>query len=352
MKKPIALILTDTHLKLDNIDLVNAIWQQAINKCKELKIDNIFFGGDFFTSRNAQPLDVLQEGLNIVKAVKEAKIKLFAISGNHDKVDLNSEKSYLDIYEPYLHLLCREQTMIFQTAPIGIYMVPYFKESGKYLEHLKEVIGMLEVSKGSKAFKCTKHILITHIAVTGVMNNDGSKVENNLTTDLFKAFDKVMTGHYHDQSKIDKNIFYIGSAYQANFGEDDQKGFTILFDDGSHEFIQSDFPKYIKHIINISDTKKVKEVLKNKQIDSADNIRIVFTGDDTQLSALNKEKFAEKGIDVKFEKEVIRQDLSAVLKSNTTFDRSNIKEAFNHFCKLNEYGENEKGLEYLEKLQS
>lgn len=343
-KKPIALLLTDTHLKTDNVGLVSAIWEQAVIKCDELGIKIIYFLADFFTTRNAQPLDVLEEGLTIVKEVQEAGIHLIGFPGNHDKVDLNSEKSYLDMYAAYMQLVTGYYESI--STEMAIYFIPYFKEDGKYKDYLQHAILQAKRHKT----KSKKHILLTHIAVNGVMNNDGTKVENNLKASDFKVFDSVFVGHYHNQSKIGNNIYYIGSAYQANYGEDSNKGFTILYSDGSHEFIKSEFPEYIKLTVDISDEKKIKEVLK-KHSNSQDNVRIVFEGDDTQLHNLNKAKFNSVGIDVKFNKEIPRQDLAAVIESNVTFDRSNIDKAFKEFCKQNGFEKDIKvGLNYLNKL--
>ena len=42
-------------------------------------------------------------------------------------------------------------------------------------------------------------ILLTHIAVTGSKNNDGTLVSSKLSTKLFKNFYKVLSGQYHDK---------------------------------------------------------------------------------------------------------------------------------------------------------
>lgn len=335
MRKPVALILTDTHLHKDNIDLVTDIFSQAKTLCEKLDIEYMIHAGDFFTSRTAQPLDVLLAGKQIIESINSDSLKLLIIPGNHDKTDQNSENSYLDVYSNICHVIRRSTT--WHLSNLTVYFIPYFKENESY-------IPQFETINPSK-----KGILITHIAVTGVKNNDGSEVGNIIAPSLFNKFDKVFVGHYHNQSQVGNNIYYIGSAYQANFGEDDQKGFTILYSDGSHELVKSKFPEYVKLKVDISDTKKIKQIQK-EHANSSDHVRIVFTGDETQLASLNKEKFNNIGIDVKFEKEVVRQDLSAVLENNVNFNRSNIKEAFEQFCVLNDYQDKEIGIFYLEKI--
>ena len=61
----------------------------------------------------------------------------------------------------------------------------------------------------------------------GVANNDGSKVESIIKPSMFSDYKSVLIGHYHNASKIAKNVFYTGSAYQNNYGENiTDKGFT------------------------------------------------------------------------------------------------------------------------------
>lgn len=341
MNKSQYLLLTDTHLSDNNIDLVTDIFKQAIKVCKEKNIDTIFHLGDWFTSRKAQSLAVLKATDNIISMFRSAVISCHIIAGNHDKVEADTEESYLDIFDgDYFHVY-KQEYILTLTPDLHITLLPYFKESGSYIKRLP---------KPNQKLLKGKHILLTHIGVNGVKNNDGSEVENDLLPGKFKEYDLVLSGHYHNYSKVGDNIYYIGSAYQANFGEDDEKGFVILNEDGELEYIRSKFPKYIKLKVNIDDQKAIKQI-KKEHANSKDNIRIVFTGDETQLASINKEQFNAIGIDVKFDKEVIRQDLSAVLNTNINFNRSNIKDAFEQFCELNDYKDKKIGIEYLKKIE-
>ena len=70
-------------------------------------------------------------------------------------------------------------------------------------------------------------------------------MEAGTTIKTFENHFKVFSGHYHDQQKIG-NFYHIPSIQQNNYGEDSDKGFTVLFGDGSHELVKSDFKEYIK----------------------------------------------------------------------------------------------------------
>lgn len=345
-KIPVALILTDTHLHKNNVELVKDIFKQAIDLCKTLKINFIFHLGDFFTSREAQPLHVLDEAQDILMMVEEAKIGLDITDGNHDKVDLESNKSYLRIfYHNVTHKIddvCNSFWYVNNKSfeKLNFIWVPYFKENGSYLKKLEEATKLIRKDK--------QNILLTHISINGVQNNDGSAVENVVKQELFKKFDKVLVGHYHQQQNIN-NIYYIGSAYQANFGEDEAKGFTIMYDDGSHDFIQSKFPKYIKEKIDIDDKNALKKFEK-QYTNSKDHVRVVLTGDKTKLQAFNKENLYDKGIDVKFESEEMNSNFDISKQEIIMFDRSNIAKAFDKFIEINSIEDKEYGSTFLQKI--
>lgn len=341
-KYPIALLITDTHLHKSNVDLVKNIFNQAIEKCKELKINNIFHLGDFFTSREAQPLLVLKEAKDILLLIRNNNIDMSIIAGNHDKTNLEDELSYIDVIDKdteNIDLIYNEDSKLYDEK-INIIFLPYFKESGSYLTRLNSVSKLI--------IKNNINILLTHVGVNGVNNNDGSSVENEVKQELFKKFDKVFVGHYHDQQSI-KNIYYIGSAYQSNFGEDELKGFTILYSDGSHEFVQSKFPKFIKEKINIDDKGALKKFEK-KYANSTDHIRAILIGEKTKLQSFKKENFIDKGFDVKFEDENLNTNIDISNQEMQIYDRSNIKKAFNKFVELNSIEDFNFGLNYLEKI--
>ena len=336
MKKIVALILTDTHLTKSNYALVRSIFEQAIDICKEKDIKRIYHIGDFFTSREAQPLNVLLEAQEIFSMIKKSGIKLSIVAGNHDKVSLESEDSYLDVFDKDCILIKKEYSE--EVDGLNICWLPYFKEKGSYSKRLNNITDGIIRHK--------KNILLTHIAIDGVSNNDSSPVENDIKRTLFKEFDKVLCGHYHFQQNFE-NIYYIGSSHASNFGEDSMKGFTLLYDDASIEFIKSKFPEYIKIKVDVDDKKQLLE-LEKKHANSKDNVRFVLTGNKEKLQSFKKDGLVGKGIDIKFESDDV------IVSSNNekvqVYDRSNLKVAFDKFVLANEIKDKEFGENYLEKI--
>lgn len=337
----LALLITDTHLHKNNVELVKDIFRQAIDLCIQHQIKKIYHLGDFFTSREAQPLQVLIEAKEIFLMIKDAGLEMDIIPGNHDKVDLNSQLSYLHAVEKNDSIRLIDNTYDQMLSnEVNILYLPYFKEKESYLQKLKEVSDLIRKDK--------VNVLLTHISINGVNNNDGSVVENEIKQELFKKFNYVYVGHYHNKQS-NGNINYIGSSYQADFGEDEIKGFQFLMNDGSVEMILSKFPKYIKEKIDIEDKEALKKFEK-KYTNSSDKIRVVLTGDKTKLQAFNKENLHDKGIDVKFESDELNSNFDISNNEIQVFDRSNISKAFDSFCTINKIEDKEFGDKFLDKI--
>jgi DNA repair exonuclease SbcCD nuclease subunit len=333
--KPILAYITDTHLKKGNEELVMSVFLQCFKKCDEIGIKTLLFGGDFFTSREAQPLDTLDTAKRIFELAEDYGITIEGIPGNHDKVSLTSDRSYLDIFSKSFNLHRQPTIKTIEGKVIGF--LPYYKE-----DKLLEIIQPFK----DKVLETELDLLITHLAVTGVRNNDGTLVNNNIDSKLFSNAKKVLVGHYHNKSHIKPNIYYLGSAYQKDFGETDEKGFTIISSDLSLEHIELEFPKYIKLVVDIKDRKKLKELESNKE-KNTNFVRVELSGTKEELKAFDKTKLEQVGLDIKFDKQEVRVDGDDEL---VYFDRSNIKEYFDRFVELNDIDDVETGEEYLQSI--
>ncbi len=333
----IAVIGTDSHLKKDNESLVTSCFEQARALMIELEVEDFIHAGDFFTIRNAQPEDSLRTAKTIYQMF--GGYNFWQIPGNHDKTSLDSPNSYLDVFDKYCNLI-REEGYL-DLEGVRVHFIPYFKEDGSYKDYLKKAIKNIDTAK--------KNVLITHIAVSGVKNNDASVVENSITSKLFAKFDTVMTGHYHNRSKVGKNIHYIGSMYAGSYGEDNEKGLTVLYNDGSFDYFQLDFPHYIKVEVKAGDKEDLKKVQKEHK-DSKNHVRLVFKGEKSKLEAINKTELEALGFDVKYEDSTKIINKQIAEGELMMFNRSNLKEAFTEFCKAGNIKNITIGEFYLEQI--
>ena len=330
--KPFALLITDTHHDKNNIVEVNEIIDQAIEVAKAKGITRIFHLGDVFTSRIGQGMMVLLAQRKWIRKCEEAGIALYPIPGNHDKTDQDVPESYLDVFDGLtsnFHLY-REETAVKFKDDVFCCFLPYFLEGGSYPLRLANL-----ASKARKS-GCKVRLLFTHIAVDGVRNNDGSLVENALGPNMFKEFTSVFVGHYHNRSQVGDNIFYIGSPRPKDFGEDNEKGFTILYPDGSHQLHLAKFKKFVKVKVDLSEENVDLDALVKKHGNSEHNVRFVITGTEEDLSLVKTQDLAKVGIDVKKEPERMAKSMQAAENSEVVqFNKGTILKGFMEYCKAN-----------------
>lgn len=343
MKKPVTVIFNDLHIRRDNRDQVIDLMRQLISLTKSLKLDEVYGLGDFFESRNEQPLFNLTTLDVVLDMFEEEGIVLNAIPGNHDKVNYRSQESYLDSYRhhPSLRLIRGSKVDVIDGLKYPVLLVPFFANE----EWLKEI---------DRYKDKPNMILFSHIAFDGSINNDGTKVESPINLEIAKRFSKVFLGHYHNHHKVGKNVFHLPSTHQNNHGENLDKGFTVIYDDLSYEIIGSKFKEY--RTVSIDTTNlSISEV--NKLIDKAQkdqsngsNVRIKITGEQDQLKSIDFTSIKRSGISV----DILQKDIEASIDSAedgevVEFDSSSIQEEFDKFCDGKGYTDKNTGLSYLLK---
>ena len=82
--------------------------------------------------------------------------------------------------------------------------------------------------------KSTAQIVMGHLEIKGFEMHKGHLNEQGLDKDLFKRFEKVITGHFHKKSD-DGQVYYLGCPYQIMWSDYNcPKGFHI-FDTATRE---------------------------------------------------------------------------------------------------------------------
>lgn len=326
-KKVKYVISNDWHLQSRNLDQKKDLVRQKIELCKKVDCDKVIIAGDIFESRVSQRQDVLSAFGEILGMFNESNIYVFVIVGNHDKTVYTSKNSFLDSYShhPMVHLVNDV------TEFSGVVMVPFFTD-----EILTEIIPKGEEGK----------VLVSHFAVTGSKNNDGTIVENGLTQSMFADYDVVLLGHYHNHQVIGKNIVHMPSLQQESFAEDDNKGFTLLYDDHTWEIVNSEFRKYVDTYIDVDKLtkKEVTEII--SKIDTGNVNRVTMSGSKEKLKVYKDAEFASRGISLK------KKDTECEINDNVPqVDYREIKEddiirLFGEFCEMKGYNQ-EEGLKFL-----
>ena len=155
---------------------------------------------------------------------------------------------------------------------------------------------------------------------------------------MFEAWTKVLIGHYHNASKLADNVIYTGSAYQNNYGENiTDKGFTVIFDNGSTKFVPSKFPKYIKEVVNANDRECLRNLLEKYEGEKYDHVRFQIVGTKVDCEKINVADIQNRGIDCKFvsDEESKAVEISESDGGVACFDKKQIIRDFMAYCKEN-----------------
>lgn len=327
MKQPLAIISTDWHLKTDNKESILSIAKQEIQLAQDRGVDTVIWLGDMFDSRTSQSQELLTFMDSILNMYYLAGLAVHCIPGNHDKTDYGDDRSFLTVfkYHPDFHL--HETPDMVDFGGVKFWFMPFYRQD-VYLDRFQMCMPL---------GRC---VLFSHTAISGSINNDGSKVESSINASLFKGFEKVFLGHYHNRQQPAKNIFHLPSVQQNNFGEDEDKGFTVLYDDLSFELVRSVFKPYKEIVVDARTVTSEELVELSKSFVDGVNLRLTFTGDQQAVKKIDRKKFTAVGISVQVKYDDVDVDEVDRQQDIVAMTGTSIVEKFEEFCK-------EKGYDYV-----
>ena len=316
-KVPCILLFNDIHVSNDNIPEFKLNWNEALNICDKYDISEIAIGGDLFQSRASQTLDVLLAVHDALLEAEKRQIEIIIANGNHDKVNQEAIRGYCHVFDQHENVDVVDDYYIAGYPGFDLFIMAYFPENGSFTERLQDIIQ-------NNLSETKQNILYIHEGINGALAQSSDK---ELPAKLFEPFDKVLVGHYHNRTKIKGTVIeYIGSSRQHNFGEDEDKGYTLLYSDGSYEFIKNQVNIRYKTLdvpfskVNISLYNQLSEI-KN---DSRYKVKVVT--EDIEETEVAKSSLFEK------------------------FDNKQIKKTYEDFCEEKEIADPSLGLSYLSKI--
>lgn len=339
---PKIIVSTDWHLKPSNLEEIYKLQEQEVQEANKLGITSHVWLGDIFDSRISQREETLRTFTKIIELYNTFGHKVYCVPGNHDKSNYDSETSFLDSFKYHPNFVLIDQLDFYQINGINCYFLPFFSNE----------IWLDKISNQQEQDH-KNHILFTHIAFQGSRNNDGSLVESTIKSSMFENWGMVYSGHYHDFQELTENVIHLGSLTQNNFGEDENKGFWVIYDDLSYDLIPSQGKSYKKLTIDLQTitSKQVDKLIKSFKKENEDAfIRVEFKGNQDELKAIDKKVYQELGIDVKLKATEVEDNSNEVETSEVkALTNSDIIKKFKDFCNQNEYDYRE-GLTILEQV--
>jgi DNA repair exonuclease SbcCD nuclease subunit len=277
MSNPVAVLISDVHYSIPTLELADAAVRQAIAAANDLEVALIVAGDLHDTKANMRG-----ECIKAMIATFElADRKPIVLVGNHDRINERSSEHSLEFLKPWADVVDRNTA----TGFIGskrLFLFPYYHDLDALRANLKAV------KKGS--------IVIMHQGVNSATSegypHDKSAIDENAVAGL-----RVISGHYHRRQDIvlpDDGLWsYIGNPYTLNYGEakEPEKGYRILMDDGTLEFVPTNLRKHVVIDLTIDGDGDWRDA-NNTEMVAGDLIWLKVRGPAKQINKFTKKQYA------------------------------------------------------------
>lgn len=251
-----ALITADLHLIFNQIYVKNdgslslKLLEKLFDDINRIDPEYFFILGDVFHTKDTTSSTLLILFADFIKKVADSR-KVILLVGNHDfsiTATINSNLKYYHAFEEIQH-------------PNITIVDDYFKldEHNAFIPFCRTK----EVFEKKLASILPAKRLFTHIDLNGFALGD-DYIEKNVFLNIedLEPFEQVISGHYHEPSRISKLIstrylemVYVGSPSTISFGESDQlKRYLLLdLDSGQWDSIDTGLTLHKTIKVNIND---------------------------------------------------------------------------------------------------
>lgn len=338
--KPV-LLMNDLHISKDNIEEFKKNWNEALTVASKYNAQYIFIGGDIFTTRAVQglaPMKVVKECLE--KAVSTGFI-IHIVNGNHDIDVYDDASGWMDLYSSIKSVYIHDQPYLFELEGVWLAMFPYYPEDTVMPKVLTEFDKQLD----KRGIKPEDVVMYLHAGIHGALGE--FDIPNELPQDILEKYNKVLVGHYHNRTHIKgTRIYYIGASRAHNFGEDEKKGYTILYPDGETAFIQNEVnTRYVTDNIKYSELKEWES-----EYDERYKVRLRIHCKSSEVDTVDKESLRDNGANkIDFDTEKIQSIEAEQSNMEEKFDTKDLKQEYKVFCGEKDI-DSKIGIDYLNRI--
>lgn len=298
MSRPIAVLTADVHYSIATLPLADAAMRQAIDKANELGVQ-LVVAGDLHDTKSFHRAEC-QEAM--LATFEECRIEPLILVGNHCRRNERSPEHALHFLQSAATIIDRPCT--WDRGRFRATLIPY--------QHNAEDFHTA-INQGNPLVICHQGLIGAEM---GHYVQDKSAVYKEDVTDY-----RVISGHYHRRQDIKcgrprkgaVGLFsYIGNPYTLTFGEakDPKKGFQILMEDGTLEFVPTNLRKHIVLEMTVEELEHpdLWKVVGGPCYSVPDLLWLKLKGSRSQLAAISKASLAEQFARIDFRLDKIPTD--------------------------------------------
>ena len=204
-------------------------------------------------------------------------------------------------------------------------MCSYYSEEATMPILLKELDDWIE----QHHYSYSDVVVYLHSGVHGALGD--FDVPNEIPQELLTKYFRVLCAHYHNRTTIKgTNIEYIGSSRAHNFGEDDQKGYTLFYPNGETLFIQNQVnTRYVTDDVDIEELKGWKKSYSDQY-----KVRLRIHCKSSEVETIDRDELLGRGADkIEFVTEKIQSVKVEQSKIEEAFDNKSLQIEYKAFSK-------------------
>lgn len=237
MNKPTAIIISDIHYNLNTLSVADAALRKAVSAANALQV-HLIIAGDLHDSKANLRGECVKA---MIETIQLCEITPIIIRGNHDQINEKSEEHSLEFLRPYAYIVDKPNIYRGDKNQNYEYCIPYQHD----INAIKDILET--IPKGSR--------IIMHQGLQNSSSGEYIQDRSAIPQEWVKDY-RVISGHYHTRQDIKTGrpqkgavglFSYIGNPYTLGFGEvgDPNKGYRILMEDGTLEFVPTDLRKHV-----------------------------------------------------------------------------------------------------------
>lgn len=336
------LLVNDLHANKDNLVEFEKNWDEMLDVCNKFHVDEIHIGGDLFDSPSVQYLSVMDVLAKCFDKVHIKNIPIIASPGNHDCPDRKLTNSWLNCFKHDCHIV--REPEIFELGNEGLYLAqfPYYLEATDF----PVVFKSFEEKLSKTDIEPQDVILYLHEGIHGALGD--FDIPNEVPQSLFDGYRAVLCAHYHNRTHIKNTcIHYIGASRAHSFGEDENKGYTLLDSkDGEFTFIKNEVNlRYVTERLELADVKNWKNTYDDRY-----KIRLIIHCQSEKVETVDKQALIDKGANkIEFDTEKIQAIKAEQSSIEEKFDTKDLQQEYKSFCQEKDI-DNRMGIDYLSKI--
>lgn len=271
--KDVAVFISDIHFTLKTLSVASAALTAALKKAEELGAP-LIIAGDLHDTKAILRGECVKA---IISIVKNAKVPVKVLVGNHDKIHEKSQEHALEFLRPYVDLIDSTR-LIDEHFGSSIGFIPYQSTNEAFLNEIKQF------KRGT--------LIVCHQGFKGAFMGEYVRDESSVDPKDVKEY-PIISGHYHKHQCIG-SVTYIGTPYTTSFAEanDGPKGFLVM---NSNLWLKQVPTNLRRHVI----IERTTDTVFDKLVESTgkdDLIWLKVTGPSIELDKLNKKDIAKKVI--------------------------------------------------------